>query len=81
VPSVDADIDACIAIADAAERLDCWGALDKKIMEEIVPWVPYIWRNNTVIVADTVTAWEFDQATGNQAWVHVAIDPSKQQSG
>ena len=31
----------------------CWGDLDKKLMEEVVPWVPYIWRNNSVIIADT----------------------------
>jgi peptide/nickel transport system substrate-binding protein len=80
VPSVDADMDACIAIADSTERLNCWGTLTKKIMEEIVPWVPYIWRNNSVIIADSVTKWDFDQATGNQAWTHVAVDPSKQNS-
>jgi len=79
VPSVNADIDECIAIGDEEERLNCWGELDRKVMEEIVPWVPFIWRNNTAIVADSVTKWEFDQATGNQAWVHVAVDPSKQQ--
>ena len=50
-------------------------------MEEVVPYVPFIWRNNSVIIADTVTSWAFDQATGDQAWVHVAVDPSKQQQG
>jgi peptide/nickel transport system substrate-binding protein len=79
VPSVDADIDACIAIADANERLDCWGALDQKIMEEIVPWVPWLWRNYTNTISDAVTKWDFDQSTGMQAWTHVAVDPSLQQ--
>ncbi len=27
----------------------CWGDLDKKVMEEVVPWVPWIWRNYTNI--------------------------------
>ncbi|MFN8187932.1 MAG: ABC transporter substrate-binding protein [Gaiellales bacterium] len=80
VPSIDADIDGCIAIADNDERLECWGTLTKKIMEEIAPWVPYIWRNNSVIIADSVTNWDFDQATGTQAWVRVAVDPEKQNS-
>jgi peptide/nickel transport system substrate-binding protein len=79
VPSVNADIDNCIAVADDDERLSCWGDLDKKIMEEIVPWIPFIWRNNTTIIGPAVTKWDFDQATGQQAWVHVAVDPSKQQ--
>ena len=81
VPSINSDIDACVAIADATERLTCWGTLDKKLMEEVVPYVPFIWRNNSVIIADSVTSWAFDQATGAQAWVHVAVDPSKQQQG
>ncbi len=82
MPSVDAGIDECIAIADSTERLTCWGnARQKVMMEEIVPWVPFIWRNATTIIAPSVTSWAFDQATGNQAWVHVAVDPSKQQTG
>jgi peptide/nickel transport system substrate-binding protein len=81
VPSVDAGIDECIAIADSTERLTCWGNLTKVMMEEIVPWVPFIWRNATTIIAPSVTSWAFDQATGNSAWVHVAVDPSKQQTG
>ena len=32
-------------------------------------------------VADTVTAWAFDQATGMQAWADVAVDQSKQSAG
>ncbi len=80
VGSVDADMDTCIAIADATERLTCWGATIQKLMEEIVPWIPYIWRNNSTIIADSVTNWDFDQATGQQAWVKVAVDPSKQNS-
>ena len=81
VPSVDSGIDECIAIADSTERLTCWGNLTKVMMEEVVPWVPFIWRNATTIIAPSVTSWAFDQATGNSAWVHVAVDPSKQQTG
>jgi peptide/nickel transport system substrate-binding protein len=78
VPSVNSDIDKCIAISDADERTTCWGDLDKKIMEDIVPWVPWIWRNYTNTISDAVTKWDFDQSTGMQAWAHVAVDPSKQ---
>jgi peptide/nickel transport system substrate-binding protein len=78
VPSVDADIDHCVGITDSAERLDCWGELDKKLMEEVVPWAPYIWRKNSVIIAPSVSRWEFDQSTGNQSWTRVAVDQSKQ---
>jgi len=79
VPSVDADIDACIAITDLDERTDCWGTLDKKVMEEVVPWVPWIWRNYSNTISDAVTQWDFDQSVGMQAWAQVAVDQSKQQ--
>jgi peptide/nickel transport system substrate-binding protein len=78
VPSVNDDIDACIDIADDAERLTCWGNLDKTIMEEAVPWIPWLWRNYTNTISDAVTAWDFDQSTGMQAWQNVAVDQSKQ---
>ena len=79
VPSVDADIDACIEIQEADERSECWGALDKKIMEEVTPWVPWLWRNYTNTISDAVTQWDFDQSTGMQAWPQVAVDQSAQQ--
>jgi ABC-type transport system substrate-binding protein len=66
VGSVDADMDRCVGIADANERLTCWGETTVKLMEEIVPWIPYIWRNNSSIIADSVTNWDFDQATGRR---------------
>jgi len=79
VPSVNSDIDNCVGTADDTQRLECWGELDKKLMEDVVPWVPYIWRNNSTIIAPSVSRWEFDQSTGNQAWTRVAVDQSKQQ--
>ena len=77
IPSVDADIEECTSLADQ-ERTDCWIELDKKLMEEVVPWVPYLWSNNNTIIADSVTQWEFDQFSGYNAWAHVAVDPEKQ---
>jgi peptide/nickel transport system substrate-binding protein len=80
VPSVDADIDNCVSIADNDERSSCWAELDKKLTEEVVPYVAWIWRNNTTIIADSVAQWDFDQATGEQSWTRVAVDPSLQNS-
>ena len=77
IPSVDSDIDACSKLLDQ-ERIDCWIELDKKLMEEVVPWVPYLWANNNTVIADDVTQWDFDQFSGYTAWAHVAVDQSKQ---
>ena len=78
IPNVDADIDACVAVEDDAERLQCWADLDKKIMEEVVPWVPYLDATNVDITGPAVTQYDYDQFSGEAAWSKVAVDPSKQ---
>ena len=47
-----ADIDACNAVLDAGERNVCWQDLDKKSMEEIVPWVPYLDATNRDVISE-----------------------------
>ena len=44
IPSVDADIDKCNADARTTSGRTCWEDLDKKLMEKVVPWVPYLVR-------------------------------------
>jgi peptide/nickel transport system substrate-binding protein len=80
IPNVDADIDACVEVEDDDERLQCWADLDKKIMEEVVPWVPYLDATNVDITGPAVTQYDYDQFSGEAAWSKVAVDPS-QQSG
>ena len=76
-PSVDADIAGCEPkLGD--ERVDCWVALDKKLMEEVVPWVPYLFANSVEIAGPAVTKYEFDQTSGEMSFVNMAVDPSKQ---
>ena len=77
VPSVDADIDRCRALA-GDERLECWAELDAKLMEEVVPWVPYLYETTADIVSDAVVQYGFDQFMGEAALAHVAVDASKQ---
>jgi peptide/nickel transport system substrate-binding protein len=81
VPSVDADIDNCKQVAlagDLEATYACWVDLDKKLMEEIVPWVPYLWPTILTTIGPAVTAWDFDQFAGATAFSKVAVDPSKQ---
>jgi len=79
IPSIDTDIDDCIATADDAERQTCWADLDKKLMEEVVPWVPYLDATQVYATSAAVTNYDFDQFSGTPAWSRIAIDPSKQQ--
>jgi len=69
----DKDIDHCEGLADQ-ERTDCWIQYDKKIMEDIVPWVPYRWATNITVLGDSVTKYEFDQFAGTISWAHIAVN-------
>ncbi len=77
VPNVDRRIDACAAAA-GAERRACWIGLEKTLMEDVVPWIPYLWSNNTDLLGPAVTDWDHDQFSGETAYAHVAVDPSRQ---
>ena len=72
LPNIDADIEACEAIADDADRDFCWVDLDTMVMEDVVPWVPLIWRNNIRITGERIGTYEFDQFTGEVSLAHIA---------
>ncbi len=81
IPSADAGIKECQAkVGDT--RNDCWAALDQKTMNEMVPWIPYLWATNITLVSDAVTTFEYDQGGSAEiAFTHVAVDTSKQVQG
>ena len=76
IPSVDADVDACQQIPNTEpdQRNQCYADLDKKIMEEGVPWVPYLWANNITVTGNTVTKFEFDQFSGYLSVTQMAVN-------
>lgn len=75
VPSVDADIERCQAIpaSDADARMGCWADLDKKLMEQVVPWVPLDWDLSTVLAAPSLTRYVFDQAAAEISLTQIAV--------
>jgi peptide/nickel transport system substrate-binding protein len=72
VPSVNKAIDGCAAEL-AEKRTVCWENLDKKLMEQVVPWVPYLWPNNVFIIGPNVTHWNYDQFTDGPAYSLVSV--------
>ncbi len=74
IPSVDADMEACVATPVGDAYNACWAALDTKLMEEIVPWVPYRWGSQNTVLADSVAAWTYDQSAGWTAYSRSAVD-------
>jgi hypothetical protein len=43
-------------------------------MENVVPWVPYLWATVIGINADSVTKYEFDQFAGTVSYCHIAVN-------
>jgi peptide/nickel transport system substrate-binding protein len=76
VPSVDADIQRCQAIlmTQIEARQGCWVDLDKKLMEQVVPWVPLAWDVTTILTAPSLTRYEFDQSTGEISLTQIAVN-------
>ena len=72
VPSVDADFDKCSALV-GDPRVACWVALDKKLMTDVVNWIPYLWSYAVHVQGPKVTKWEFDQFGGSIGYAHVAV--------
>ena len=78
MPSIDADIDKCIPLT-GQERTDCWTALDKKLMEEIVAAGGADGRaRRRRSLGPAVTQYDFDQFGIELSLARVAVDPSQQ---
>jgi peptide/nickel transport system substrate-binding protein len=72
IPSVNSDIDNCQAKLGNA-RTTCWENLDKKLMTQVVPWVPYLFANVATILGPKVTHWSYDQFSDTTAYSQVAV--------
>ena len=55
------------------ENLSCYEKLDKKLMTDIVPWIPYLWSSVTRITSKNVTQYKFDQFGTTPAYAHLAV--------
>jgi peptide/nickel transport system substrate-binding protein len=75
VPSVDADLQACGATL-GDERFRCYADVDKKLMEQIVPWVPWLFDNEVDITSTRITSYSFDQWAGTSSYDRLALMPS-----
>jgi peptide/nickel transport system substrate-binding protein len=75
IPSVDGDVARCEQIpATNPDRTACWVDLDKKLMEQVVPWVPYLWSNNITVLSPSVTKFEFDQSSAYISLTQIAVN-------
>jgi len=73
LPNVDQKIAECSALLGDA-RTTCWTEFDQYLMEEVVPWVPYLWATVVSTMSDSVTKYEFDQFSGTISYSHIAVN-------
>ncbi len=73
VPSVDEKVEECSALEPGAERFQCWAELDQDLMENVVPWVPYLFDNSVDIISENVQNYSFDQFAGLAAFDSMAV--------
>ena len=59
-------------------RITCWAELDKMLMEQIVPWVPYLFDNSLDIISARINHYSFDQFAGVAAFDQMAIAADQQ---
>ena len=75
IPSVDDRIDQCSALV-GHDQVVCWANLDKYLMEEVVPWVPYVVESHADLVGSRVVHYSFDQSASMPAFDQIALKPS-----
>jgi peptide/nickel transport system substrate-binding protein len=73
VPSVDDKVAECSELEPGDERFQCWAELDQQLMEEVVPWVPYLFDNSVDIISENVVNYSFDQFAGLAAFDSLAV--------
>jgi peptide/nickel transport system substrate-binding protein len=72
VPSVDKQLTSCGA-ETGDQRVSCWTNVDKDLMENVVPWVPYLFDNNVDVFSSRIVNYQFDQFAGLMALDQVAV--------
>jgi ABC-type oligopeptide transport system substrate-binding subunit len=75
IPTIDTDINNCEKIlATDPSRMTCWVNMDRNLMENVVPWIPYLWATQPTVVNPSVTHFEFDQFSTVVSPTEVAVN-------
>lgn len=72
VPSVDDRITDCQARVGRSQ-LECWTGLDQYLMEQVVPWIPFMAENHIQVIPARIVNYSFDQAAVQPALEQIAL--------
>jgi peptide/nickel transport system substrate-binding protein len=76
VPSVNSMLDKCEPLVNTEAndaRTVCYENLDKYLMTNVVPWVPWMWSYVTRITSSNVTHYQFDQFSTTPAYSMISV--------
>jgi len=79
-PTVNSDIAKCKALT-GSDRASCWADIDKYLMENVVPWVPWRWGAHHQLFSNRLATYAFNQFAGETAFDGVALTSSAISSG
>jgi len=79
-PTVDANITKCQGESGTA-RETCWADMDKYIMENVVPWVPWRWGKNQYVYSNRIAYFSLSQFSASSVIANIALTPQAIQAG
>jgi peptide/nickel transport system substrate-binding protein len=72
VPSADDRIERCTAMTGSAQT-ECWAELDRYLMEDVVPAIPYLAPESTFVVSQRVASYSLSMTTTYLAFDRMAL--------
>jgi len=72
VPSVNSQLDKCSVLIGNARSV-CYQNLDKYLMTQVVPWIPWAYSYVNRITSSNVTHYQFDQSFTTPAYSKIAV--------
>jgi peptide/nickel transport system substrate-binding protein len=79
-PKIQTDLATCKA-ATGTERGTCWANIDKYLMENVVPWVPWRWGAHLTLYSNRIAHFGFNQFAGETAIDDTALTPTAISAG
>jgi ABC-type transport system substrate-binding protein len=73
VPSVDERLDRCATMTGLAQT-ECWADLDRYLMEQVVPFVPYLTTTETFVVSERVSSSSYSVLSRGLALDRIALE-------
>jgi peptide/nickel transport system substrate-binding protein len=72
VPSVDDKVKTCNG-ETGDQRITCWANLDKFLMTDVVPVIPWLFDTTVTLTSSRVLNWTYDQDGSEVAFEHLAL--------